>query len=112
MAFIYGMTAGTPTGFYRTGDRLFTVRLPGGRYMIDAGIDERATTEGTTLVVPSIVLDRDTALDLDARTAKPIKITVPKRDARTLVAGVVRKSNSDEGGSFVLTGALHSMECY
>ncbi|HWO61290.1 MAG TPA: S8 family peptidase [Umezawaea sp.] len=55
-------------------DGSVTVRLPKGRYLVDS------TAGGTTfdwLVQPSLVLDRDTVVDLDFRTAQPIRISAP-----------------------------------
>ncbi|HEX6339565.1 S8 family serine peptidase [Umezawaea sp.] len=55
-------------------DGSVTVRLPKGRYLVDS------TAGGPTfdwLVQPFLVLDRDTAVELDFRTAQPIRITAP-----------------------------------
>jgi len=55
-------------------DGSVTVRLPKGRYLIDS------TAGGITfdwLVQPSLVLEKDTVVDLDFRTAQPIRITAP-----------------------------------
>ncbi|MDT7726124.1 MAG: hypothetical protein QOI21_2700 [Actinomycetota bacterium] len=65
-------------------DGSVTVRLPKGRYSIDA------IASGLTfdwLVRPSLVLDKDTTVDLDFGLAQPIKITVP--DPTAMVIGAM-----------------------
>lgn len=92
---------GAPSGNYSTtvtdnatGDAIqpyepdgsVTVRLPKGRYLIDS------TAGGPTfdwLVQPSLVLEKDTVVDLDFRTAQPITISAPDPTAFVRGAAVV-----------------------
>ncbi|MFM9580800.1 S8 family serine peptidase [Streptomyces caniscabiei] len=77
----------------KDGDGRVTVRLPKGRYLLDTRI-ERTTgghDELSWLVTPGLVMDRDRALTLDARTARPVHVTAPDtraklRGAQTVIA--------------------------
>ncbi|MEU5888944.1 S8 family peptidase [Streptomyces sp. NPDC047461] len=61
-------------------DGTATLRLPKGRYVIDAQTtDPRGKT--ALLVAPRLTLDHDTSLALDGRRAKPVKVTAPDRRA-------------------------------
>ncbi|MEV8374765.1 S8 family peptidase [Kribbella sp. NPDC056861] len=61
------------------------IRLPKGRYLVDATL--RDTADRTyQLVWPALTVDGPTTVVADARKAKPIKITVPATSARS--AGV------------------------
>ncbi|TDV55434.1 S8 family serine peptidase [Actinophytocola oryzae] len=60
-------------------DGSVTLRLPKGQYLIDdivstAGGEDRSYG---LLVQPVLVLDEDTAVTFDARTAKPVRVTPP-----------------------------------
>ncbi|MEV0810135.1 S8 family serine peptidase [Micromonospora sp. NPDC050200] len=61
------------------------VRVPKGRYGLTSVIYE-ANAQGeltgvSMLAQPEVVADRDLRISLDARTAKPVRPTVPQRDA-------------------------------
>ncbi|NEB81474.1 S8 family serine peptidase [Streptomyces sp. SID14478] len=61
-----------------------SVRLPIGEYSVQGMIvtDRDDTTKGTDWIAqPKLVVDKDQKVTLDARTAKPVDITVPDRKA-------------------------------
>ncbi|MEO3975820.1 S8 family serine peptidase [Streptomyces sp. CAU 1734] len=71
------------------GDR--TVRLPKGAYMLDASvqIDPADPAKGHHVVLqPSLTVDKASTVTIDARKAKPVKITGPDTKAR-LTAGLM-----------------------
>ncbi|MEU5162415.1 S8 family serine peptidase [Streptomyces sp. NPDC020875] len=62
-----------------TGER--SVRLPKGRYAV-TGQSYDPATEGTDLIVrPLLELTGDTTVVLDARTTRPVRVTVPDPEA-------------------------------
>ncbi|HEU4422441.1 MAG TPA: S8 family serine peptidase, partial [Pilimelia sp.] len=68
-----------------------TVRLPKGRYVawsvqIRGGTDD---PEMTMLVQPELRLDRDQTLAFDGRRARPITVTVPRAQSRSLHSELV-----------------------
>ncbi|MFC4463867.1 S8 family serine peptidase [Streptomyces xiangluensis] len=68
-------------------DGEFTVRLPKGRYSLEGRIDTGATPDADSnelalLLNPKFSLTRDTTLVMDAREAKPVRITVPDSRAK------------------------------
>ncbi|MEW2114908.1 S8 family serine peptidase [Streptomyces sp. NPDC005474] len=66
-------------------DGEFTVRLPRGRYSLEGRIDTGANPDAGELALllnPKFSLTRDTTLVMDARKAKPIRITVPDSHAK------------------------------
>jgi subtilisin family serine protease len=68
-------------------DGEFTIRLPKGRYSLEGRIDTGATPGAGSgklalLLNPKFSLTRDTTLVMDARKAKPIRITVPDSRAK------------------------------
>ncbi|MEV4480636.1 S8 family serine peptidase [Micromonospora coxensis] len=68
------------------------VRLPKGRYGLNSLIFEPAPegeTPGLTMLArPELLLDRDLTLTLDARTAKPVRTTIPQAGASPLLIDV------------------------
>jgi hypothetical protein len=65
-----------------------TLRLPAGTYTLDAKVFENGG--GVTLLNrPSLVLDRDTTVDLDARQGRPVTVTAPGRQVYGHVAVTV-----------------------
>ena len=56
-----------------------TVRLPKGRYSMSTFVTERS--EFSMLVQPVVTVDRAQTVTVDARTAKPIAVTVPNATA-------------------------------
>jgi subtilisin family serine protease len=63
---------------YLTGS--VTMRLPRGDYPVVAFVDESPAV--SMLAAPKVALTRDTTLTLDARTAKPIRVTPPRSSVR------------------------------
>ena len=57
-----------------------TVRLPRGTYLLQATINAGAAT--SQLVQPKLVIDGHRSLIADARQAKPVNVTVPRKDAK------------------------------
>ncbi|MFE7440906.1 S8 family serine peptidase [Streptomyces chartreusis] len=53
-----------------------TIRLPKGRYIVE-GLIPGAGSEASILAYPKLALTEDTTLVMDAREAKPVKVTVP-----------------------------------
>ncbi|MEV1285734.1 S8 family serine peptidase [Micromonospora sp. NPDC049679] len=72
-------------------DGTTTLRLPKGRYGVSSyigtprGDDEFDTT---ALVQPELTLTRDTAVSLDARRGKPVRMTVPDRRVAPVLVDV------------------------
>ncbi|MFF9041528.1 S8 family serine peptidase [Streptomyces sp. NPDC014892] len=68
----------------KDGDGVVTVRLPKGRYTVDTMMedDNGSRSELSWLVTPRLVMGKDHVLTLDARTAKPIRVTAPDARAR------------------------------
>ncbi len=78
-------------------DGTLTVRLPKGEYVVDHFLEfERAAGIWGIyqLVAPSVRLDADRTVVLDARRAKPVRQTVPEVDAEQVegMAGYSRQS--------------------
>ncbi|WP_281291982.1 S8 family serine peptidase [Streptomyces tailanensis] len=69
-------------------DGKVTLRLPKGRYVIDA---QTADPRGKTalMLAPRLMLDHDTTLAFDGRKAKPVKVTAPDRRATAREAQVL-----------------------
>ncbi|MEV0095873.1 S8 family serine peptidase [Streptomyces sp. NPDC050738] len=69
-----------------------SVRLPIGEYNVQGVVlaDRADSTKGTDWIAqPKLVVDKDQTVTLDARTAKPVDITVPDRDAKAKQAFMV-----------------------
>ncbi|MFI2030496.1 S8 family peptidase [Streptomyces buecherae] len=61
------------------------VRVPKGRYLLRSSID--GSDESIDWInQPKLVVDKNTTVTLDARTTKPVDLTVPARDATSLLA--------------------------
>ncbi|MGX7673931.1 S8 family serine peptidase [Plantactinospora sp. DSM 117369] len=74
-------------------DGTATIRVPRGTYHVNAVIwTPRGPTEpehdSAFLVRPTVTVDRDTTVVLDARTAEPIRTTVPDPTARPVLIEV------------------------
>ncbi|AVH57406.1 MULTISPECIES: S8 family peptidase [Streptomyces] len=81
-------------------DGEFTVRLPKGRYALEGRVSIGADLDDAKLAVllhPKFELTRDTTLVMDAREAKPVRITVPDRAATHTAAAL--NFGVDIGGS-------------
>jgi subtilisin family serine protease len=77
----------------------FTLRVPKGRYAIVARLVEEDGDGyvGTVLAQPSLSVGADTELTLDARTARPVQVTVPEE-------GAVRSFSAVDIGVRTLSG--------
>ncbi|MFJ5550655.1 S8 family peptidase [Streptomyces sp. NPDC093225] len=79
-----------------------SLRVPKGRYVLDSGIanDPKDATKGVSAVArPRLDVTKDTAVTLDARTAKPVVITVPARTATTEFAAPSYTVTDRDGGT-------------
>lgn len=86
-------------------DGTLTVRLPKGEYVVDHLLEfERAADDWAIyqLVAPSVKLDADRTVVLDARQAKPVRQTVPEAGAEQMgaLAGYTRQSATPGVRSF------------
>nr|WP_162929217.1 S8 family serine peptidase [Streptomyces sp. YIM 130001] len=75
-----------------------TLRLPVGKYDVQGMIvaDRADSTQGTDWIAqPELVVDEDRKVTLDARTAKPVDITVPDRKAEAQQAYMAYKVVAD-----------------
>ncbi|WP_432041978.1 S8 family serine peptidase [Streptomyces cadmiisoli] len=66
-------------------DGEFTLRLPKGRYTLEGRVSTGADPDDGKLALllhPKFALTRDTTLVMDARKAKPVRITVPDSAAK------------------------------
>lgn len=87
--FVIGADA-QPTGV-PDADGIATLRLPAGRYSVVSGIVSGSGQEDPTVTVlgaPRVELEGDQTLTLDARTARPVRVTRPRPSAR-LTGGLV-----------------------
>ncbi|SNY53536.1 S8 family serine peptidase [Paractinoplanes atraurantiacus] len=73
-----------------------TIRLPAGTYGI-SGLVNSGDGSTSLLVQPRLVLDRDLTVDLDARQAKPVAVSVPDRKAATTFTSIRGTWISPEG---------------
>ncbi|WP_405055815.1 S8 family serine peptidase [Kribbella sp. NBC_01505] len=100
----YGLDSDLFTFFESTADEV-TVRLPKGGYHFESGTfipDPNDPEKGAfySVVQPEVKLTKDSAIDLDARVAKQVKVTVPNPDAKLAVGslGYQRTPAGQEGG--------------
>ncbi|MEJ3742588.1 S8 family serine peptidase [Actinomycetes bacterium KLBMP 9797] len=63
-------------------DGTLTIRVPRGRYHFDSLVTTGAGVEYTMLVRPLIEVTADTTVDVDARLAAPVTVSVPRPTAR------------------------------
>ncbi|MFJ9373420.1 S8 family peptidase [Streptomyces sp. NPDC101455] len=93
LADVVGLDSGRQRNFldFGTGSSTVTLRLPRGRYLVDAALTRSTDTrdETTQLVAPGVIMDKNTTLNLDARTGKPVRITAPDARAQFLEGQVV-----------------------
>jgi hypothetical protein len=96
--FVYGLDSHA-VAFPYDEDGSVRVRLPKGTYLLDDTIV--ATNDGqphvAMLIAPNVVLDKDTTVTADARTAKPVSITPPA--GANLVLGDIGYSLTTELGT-------------
>jgi subtilisin family serine protease len=84
------------------------VRLPRGRYYIDAGMfDDRTSAE---VVKPELEVTEDINLTLDAREAQPISITIPHDSARPAMMVINTELRLDGGGVGIGFGSFPPSE--
>lgn len=82
-------------------DGTATVRVPKGRYGLDAvifllrGEDE---VDAAMLARPELVVDRDTSLVFDARQGRPIRVTVPNPSAAPALIDISANWVTEFGG--------------
>ncbi|MFD4908225.1 hypothetical protein ACFWNB_24175, partial [Kitasatospora purpeofusca] len=66
-----------------------SVRLPGGRYLLESSLWTDRVPDGTDWIVqPRLDLDRDTTVTVDARTTAPVDVTPPDAAAAFLTSGM------------------------
>lgn len=83
-----------------------TVRLPKGRWAVSAYVDlarEADTLASVFLGDPDILLDGDTSVALDARSAKQITVDVGKKGLEQLMRRMDSSVNGFENGMLVAT---------
>ncbi|MFE3020630.1 S8 family serine peptidase [Streptomyces sp. NPDC059256] len=80
-----------------------TVRMPKGEYVLDAQapVDANKPASGLdVLLQPKLVIDKAQSITLDARRAKPVKLTVPDRKA-VLAAGMMEYTRTGAVGQSI-----------
>nr|WP_238354867.1 S8 family serine peptidase [Kribbella sandramycini] len=87
-----------------------TYRLPKGLYNVEvARVDPEPSDPERyrfyTVVQPALQLTKDTVTDLDLRIAKPVKLTVPHRDA-VQAFGLVGYQRTSASGGYVFGSAM------
>ena len=81
-------------------DRTVTYRLRKGRYRLTAAVLTGDGTGATLLGQPSLVLDRPSTVDMDAREGRPVSVTVPGESARQVHAHLGYTGHTVLGRSF------------
>ncbi|MBM0232701.1 S8 family serine peptidase [Micromonospora sp. STR1_7] len=79
-------------------DGTVEVRVPKGRYGLASVVF--AENGAAQLVQPELVLDGDTTVTVDARRARPIRMTVPERSAAPGLVDVSANFLSEDGGAY------------
>ena len=103
---LFGMTGLGKDQFYSPYDASGTVtaRVPKGGYVLDTAIvvDPKDLTKGMDWIAqPKLDVTKDTTVTVDARTAKPVDITVPDASAKTELGSVdYSVDTADSGASF------------
>lgn len=80
---VFGLTTGGVQAPYDA-DGSVTVRLPRGEYLVDAIVVTGADRRYGLMVDPDVVLDEDTTVRFDARTAKPVDVKPPAAASLTI----------------------------
>ncbi len=84
---VYGWDAEVFEDFAAGSDGTVTVRLPKGRYTLDGRIRRDGDSPAEAVLFhPKFGLTKDTTLVMDARRAKPVRITVPDAAAKNTEA--------------------------
>ncbi|WP_217144564.1 S8 family serine peptidase [Streptomyces sp. AC627_RSS907] len=95
---IHGLDTDVYTNAADERDGEATLRLPKGRYVLDGRI-WTPDTGGSLLFQPKFALTKDTTVVMDARKAKPVRITVPDR-AATSVGTAIHFLAPDYGSAY------------
>lgn len=77
------------------------VRVPKGGYLLDAGIfvDPDDPTKGADWIAqPKLDISKNTTVTIDARTAKPVDITVPDTGVKSVFAAPAYTVETPDGG--------------
>jgi subtilisin family serine protease len=107
----FGIVFGLDTNLFTfIGEPTTKLRLPKGEYAVQGDqFVERPGGEGGdiySLVQPSVKLTENTTVALDARAAKPVKVTVPQADASVAIADVGYDRVSADGLRGLSSSAL------
>lgn len=90
------------TSMFLYGDT-YSVRVPRGRYFLNSYLHmdpEGSSDQGAAWInQPSLDVTEDTTVTLDARTAKPIDVTVPDRSAQSIFAFISAGNTLPDGSS-------------
>ena len=81
-------------------DGTVTVRVPKGGYILDSAVfvDPEDFTKGADwLARPKLSVTKNTTIKLDARTAKPVDITIPDTDAKSVFASADYTVDTSDG---------------
>ncbi|WP_427920702.1 S8 family serine peptidase [Streptomyces sp. cg40] len=115
LALVGGLDNGRTWSFGDFGDAAVkngevTIRVPKGRYVVDAQLRSRSgdSDDTTQLVSPGLLVNKDTTLSLDARTGKPVKVTAPDARAQLtdgrIVYGAHGRTSAYDYSSAVMLG--------
>jgi subtilisin family serine protease len=103
VAGLSGLGAGSSAAPYDASGTV-KVRVPKGGYVLDTGIfvDPDDFTKGADWIArPKLTVDRNTTVTLDARTTRPVDITVPDTGAKAAFAAPSYSlATADSGASF------------
>ncbi|SBT47226.1 Serine protease, subtilisin family [Micromonospora auratinigra] len=81
-----------------------TVRVPKGVYGLNSVIfetDAAGEPAGADMLTqPELTVDRDLRISVDARTAKPVRVTVPQRDATPALVDLSANWFTADGGGY------------
>ncbi|MFJ8055364.1 S8 family peptidase [Streptomyces sp. NPDC096142] len=103
VAGLSGLGAGSSAAPYDASGTV-KVRVPKGGYVLDTGIfvDPDDFTKGADWIArPKLTVDRNTTVTLDARTTRPVDITVPDAGAKAAFAAPSYSlATADSGASF------------
>ncbi|MFH8616107.1 S8 family peptidase [Streptomyces sp. NPDC017979] len=83
--------------FYAEGKSTATYRLPKGDYVLDArrSVPSPAGESSDWLTHPKLALTKNTTVEVDARLAKPVRMSIP--DSRAAMTGAYRTLSVDTG---------------
>ncbi|TDB72631.1 S8 family serine peptidase [Micromonospora sp. KC723] len=85
-------------------DGVAEVRVPKGRYGLNTVFIEPKpdgeTAHLTQLSQPELLVDRDQEITVDVRRSAPVRMTVPRADAKPALAAVNAEFRADDGSSY------------